>query len=54
VSRVEEVLTEMELMMVANNETIAVEIAELIVLLKSREKDGYVDYKAFLDEAFGN
>ena len=53
VSRVEEVLVEMELMMVASGEHMDIDIAELIVLLKSKEKNGYVNYKEFVDEAFG-
>lgn len=52
VSKVEQVLSEMEVMMVAAGEQMSVDLAELIVMLKSREKNGYVNYKEFVDEAF--
>ena len=40
----EEVLSEMELF--------EIEIAQLVVLLKSKEVNGYVNYKEFIDDAF--
>ena len=54
VSKVEEVLAEMDQMLVACGEHMEINVAELIVLLKSREKNGYVNYKEFIDEAFGS
>ena len=40
----EEVLSEMELF--------EIEIAQLVVLLKSKEVNWYVNYKEFIDDAF--
>ena len=44
VSKVEEVFSEMEMM--------DIEIAELVIILKNKAVDGYVNYKEFIDETF--
>lgn len=44
VSKVEEVLSEMEIM--------DIEIADLVIILKNKAVDGYVNYKEFIDETF--
>lgn len=44
VTKVEEILSEMELF--------EIEIAELAVMLKNKEVNGYVNYKEFIEDAF--
>lgn len=44
VSKVEEVFSEMEMM--------DIEIADLVIILKRKAVDGYVNYKEFIDETF--
>ena len=44
VSKVEEVFSEMEMM--------DIEIADLVIILKNKAVDGYVNYKEFIDETF--
>jgi Ca2+-binding EF-hand superfamily protein len=44
VTKVEEILSEMELF--------EIEIAELAVMLKRKEVNGYVNYKEFIEDAF--
>ena len=43
-SKVEEVFSEMEML--------DIDIAELMIILKNKAVDGYVDYKEFIDETF--